>query len=47
MQLLFQKKSSVSKMDPCGVCGGLVVILFSAQDVRGESIAVALMFLDR
>ena len=24
MQLLFGKKSSVSKVDPCGVCGELV-----------------------
>ena len=48
MQLLFGKKSSVSKVDTCGVCSDLVVsILFSVQNVRGGFIVVVLMCLGR
>ena len=48
MQLLFGKKISVLKVDPCGVCSeSLVVILFSVQSVRGRSIIIALMYLGK
>ena len=48
MQLLFGKRSSVSKVDPFGVCGEwVVVILFSVRNVRGGLIFVVLMCLDR
>ena len=33
MQLLFKKKSRVSKVGPCVVCGERVVILFSVRNV--------------
>ena len=48
MQLLFGKRSSVSKVDPFSVCGEwVVVILFSVRNVRGGLIVVVLMCLDR
>ena len=50
MQLLFEKKSSVSKVDPCGACGewvGVVILLFSVQNVRGGFIFVVLMYLGK
>ena len=42
MQLLFGKKSPVSSVDPCGVCG---VILLNVRNVRGQLTVVALMCL--
>ena len=48
MQLSFGKKSSVSKVDPCGVCGEWVgLILLSVRNVRGGFIIVVLMCLGR
>ena len=44
MQLSFRKKNSVSKVS---VMNGLVVILFSARNVRGRLIVVILMCLGR
>ena len=42
------KKSSGSKVDPCGVCGEwVIVILLSVQNVRGGLIIVVLMCLGR
>ena len=47
MQLLFGTKSSILKMDSCGVCfEWVVVILFSVRNVRGGFINV-LMHLSR
>ena len=47
MQLLFGKKSSILKVDSCGVCfEWVVVILFSVRNVRGGFIN-ALMHLSR
>ena len=44
MQLLFGKKSSISKVNPCGVCGERIsVFLFSVRNV----IAHVLMCLGR
>ena len=44
MKVLFGKKSSVFKVDPCGsvVCG-LVVILFNVRNVRDGFIVIVLM----
>ena len=48
MQFLFGKKSSVSKVDPCGVCSEwLIVIPFTARNVRVGFIVVILMYLGR
>ena len=48
MQLLFWKKSSVSKVDLLvSVVSGLVVILFSVRNVRCGFIVVVLMCLGR
>ena len=48
MQLFFGKKSSVLKVDPCGVCSdGLVVVLFSVRNVGGGFIVAVLMCLGR
>ena len=44
MQLLFEKKSSVSNLDTCGVCG-VVVILFSVRNIKVLFIVVVLMCL--
>ena len=44
MQLLFGKKSSVSNLDTCGVCG-VVVILFSVRNIKVLFIVVVLMCL--
>ena len=48
MKVLFGKKSSVLKVDPCGsvVCG-LVVILFNVRNVRDGFIVIVLMHLGR
>ena len=47
-QLLCGKKSSVSKVDPCGVCGERVdLILSSVRNVRGGFIVIVLMCLGR
>ena len=48
MPLLFGKKSSVSKVDPCGVCGErLVVILLSVRNVTGGFIVHHQVFFSR
>ena len=48
IQLLFGKKSSVSKVDPCCVCGEQVGCnFFSVRNVRGGFIVVLLMCLCR
>ena len=47
MQLIFGEKSSVSKVDPSGVCGEWIVILFSLRNLRGGVIMVVLMCLGR
>ena len=40
MQLLFGKKSSILKVDPCVICRKLVVTLFNVRNGRGGFIVV-------
>ena len=48
MQILFGKKNSVSKVDPCGVCGEQVVCnSIQCINVRGGFIVNVLMCLGR
>ena len=47
MQLLFGKKSSILKVDPCVICRKLVVTLFNVRNGRGGFIVVVLICLGR
>ena len=47
MQLLFGKKSSILKVDPCVICRKLVVTLFNVRNCKGGFIVVVLMCLGR